>query len=60
LFGAPAAAQAFMSVTALAPLDDEADGPPGGMLPPYHVRREEFGSAHDAPPPFEYAALALL
>jgi hypothetical protein len=49
-----------MSVTALAPLDDEADGPPGGMLPPYHVRREEFGSAHDAPPPFEYAALALL
>jgi hypothetical protein len=46
-----------MSLTACAALD--ADGPPGGMSPPYHDRREELGSAQLFPPPFEYAALAL-
>ncbi len=51
MFFAPAAAQAFMSVTACAAL--EADGPPEGMSPPYHVRRDEFGLAQVAPPPLE-------
>jgi hypothetical protein len=58
LFGAPAAYHAFMSVTACAAPD--ADGPPGGMFPPYHVSRDAFGSAQELPPPVEYAELALL
>jgi hypothetical protein len=39
LFGAPAAAQAFMSVTACAS-ELELPVPPGGMSPPYHERHD--------------------
>jgi hypothetical protein len=59
LSSAPAAFQAFMSLTACAALD--ADGPPGGMSPPNHVTRcEDVEVTHFAPPPSEYASLALL
>ncbi len=59
MLSAPAAFHAFMSVTACAALD--ADGPPGGMLPPYHVSRcEDVEVTHSAPFPVLYASLALL
>ncbi len=49
-----------MSAFAFEPLELDADGPDGGMSPPYQLSRDVFGFAHVAPPPFEYAELALL
>ena len=42
-----------MSAFAFAPVAFDADGPPGGMLPPYQLNRDELGSAQAAPFPFE-------
>ena len=59
LFLEPAADHASMSAVAFAPEADVPEGPLGGMSPPYHEQRDELALAHVAPPPLEYAALAL-
>jgi hypothetical protein len=52
LFFAPAAAQAFMSLTAI----DSLLGPPGGMLPPYQLRHDPL-FARIEPAPLMYPEL---